>query len=107
MSAYPPFLILRDSTATADGGHDAVRATNGAAKVRRMFDSDKHTFEIGHVLSDQEALQLQTFYLAERDAAVDFRWPPTGQVHSCVFASAIQYLRRGRRWEVRVKLMER
>ena len=42
MAAYPVFPVMRDaSTWSVDAGIQAVRATNGLLKVRRMFSADK------------------------------------------------------------------
>jgi hypothetical protein len=106
MSAYPAYRQLRDSTATVAGGHTTARATNGALRVQRLFDTDKADFEVHHVLSPAQWAELVAFYNANRDLDVTFRWAGDGQTYTVRFTAPPQPTRRLNHIEARVRLAQ-
>jgi hypothetical protein len=105
MSAYPAFPVQRaGSAAQRAGGQQVVRATNGAVRVRRLYSTEKTTFDLVHWLTDAQRTTLETFYQANRDGDVTLTWAEDGLAYTTRFAAPPQYLRREGWWEARVRL---
>lgn len=106
MSTYPRFFTLNDSAYSPENGMEPQRATNGTLRLRRLWAADKAAFEVGHVLTAAEKATLDAFYTANKDLDVDYTWPVTGTTHVVRFVAPPRYLKRGTRFEVRVRLLE-
>lgn len=106
MAAYPSLLTLRESAIEVEGGFDPARATNGSLRVRRLYDNDKASFEVRHLLTPAEKTTLDTFYAAERLADVTYTWPADRSTYTVRFVAAPQYRRVGNHWEATVRLAE-
>lgn len=75
MAAYPTLPITLNSRRSFDSGRTAVRATNGALKVRALYSSEKATIELEHELTAAQATSLDSFYGTNKDLDVTFTWP--------------------------------
>jgi hypothetical protein len=106
MAAYPTLNAQRSSSTARNSGHDAVRATNGALKVRRMFSAEKTDFTIDHWLTSAEKSTLESFYQANKDLDVAFTWAEDGVTYTVRFASAPQFLGMPGWWQARVRLLQ-
>ncbi len=106
MANYPGFFTLADSTASPQGGAEPARASNGALKVRRLWPDDKHSFEIGHVLTLAQRTTLDAFYAANKNLDVTYTWPGDNVARTVRFAAPPQYRRLTAHLEVRVRLEE-
>lgn len=90
MAAYPSLAFLEGSAEEYLDGRSVRRATNLAAKARRLAPTDKRRLTLKHMLSDAERTTLETFYGTNKDLAIDVTW--NGATLSCVFgAPARQY----------------
>ena len=107
MAAYPTFNVQRSSPGPArSSGHDPVRATNGALKVRRLYSTEKNDFVIDHWLTDAEKATLETFYQVNKDLDVSYTSPEDSATYTVRFAAAPQYIRMPGWIQARVRLME-
>ena len=107
MSDYPRVHMLSDSTCEVLGGHEPVRATNGALHLRRMFTSEKRNLLIMHILTPAERSALAAHYAANKDLSFAFYWPTDNATYTVVYAAAPRYSRAGTRFsQANVSLME-
>jgi hypothetical protein len=89
MAAYPTLPISLGSKASPEAGIKIDRASNGAARGRRLYTADKRSFDILHAyLLPAQQTTLMDFYTANKDAEVDFTF--TGVTYTCIFADAPQ-----------------
>jgi hypothetical protein len=85
--AYPNLPISVNSKVNRMDGTEVVRASNGMAKPRRMYPSDKWEFDILHELSSAQWTTLNNHYLgAEGTTSFQFTWPTTGTAYTVVYA---------------------
>lgn len=105
-NAYPSFDILRESDADAQSGFDAVRATNGALRVRQRWAADKLDFTLVHRLTVAQWATYLAFYEANKLLDVSLTWPETGAVHTVRFVAAPKRALVNGRYTVRAQLME-
>lgn len=106
MANYPGFFTLADSTAKPQAGLEPARATNGALKLRRLWPDDKHTFEIGHVLTLAQRATLEVFYATNKNLDVTYTWPGDNVARTVRFAAPPMYRPLTAHVEVRVRLEE-
>lgn len=106
MANYPGFFTLADSTATPQAGTEPARASNGALKLRRLWPDDKHSFEIGHTLTQAQVDSLQAFYAANKNLDITYTWPGDRMARTVRFAAPPQYRVFTNHVEVRVRLEE-
>jgi hypothetical protein len=105
--SYPTTLpIMRESTTSREGGFSPVRASNGVLKVRRLYSTEKMTFNLVHWLSDAQKTTLESAYTANRTSNVTLTWPEDGANYTCRFAGAPQYEKQPGYWVARVRLEE-
>lgn len=97
----------RTSSTVRSGGQNAVRATNGALKMRRMFTTEKLEFTIDYWLTSAQKTALENFYTTNRDASNTIVWAEDGVTYTVLFVAPPQYvLMPGGWWQARVRLME-
>lgn len=106
MAAYPSYPVTADSTAQAEAGLDAERATNGLLRVRALYPADKTSFDVRHILTQAQRDALAAFYTANKLLDVTFRWPGDGQTYTVRFGAAPQFRRRWLHYEATVRLLE-
>lgn len=104
--AYPTLMILEDSEAAVGAGIEAVRATNGLLRVRRLYSSDKTDFTVVHMLTRAERDALLAHYAANVAAEFGFVWPGDGATYTCRYAAAPQFSRRGLYYRATVRLAQ-
>ena len=81
--AYPQYLSSKERHVR---GRRAVRATNGAVKVRTFFTNEKRAFEITHTnLTSAERAVWLAFYTANTNITFPFLWSGDGLYYSVVF----------------------
>lgn len=109
MSDFPRLkYLLDDSTVEQLSGHEPVRATNGALRVRRLFSGDKRNWSLSGLLENGELDALMAHYGANKDAQFNFYWPADRQTYTASYVAAPQPARIGpMHSRVRVQLMER
>lgn len=106
-SLYPTALpIMRSSTTLRDGGFDAVRATNGLLKVRRLYSAEKMTFRLIHWLSDAQKVTLETTYQSFKTSNLTLAWPEDGASYTVRFGAAPLHVKQAGYWESTVLLLE-
>jgi hypothetical protein len=89
MAAYPTLPISLGSKASPEAGIKIDRASNGAARGRRLFTDDKRSFDVLHAfLTTAQQTTLMNFYTANKDAEVDFTF--VGVTYTCIFSDAPQ-----------------
>lgn len=103
---YPNYMMLEDSEGTKEAGIEAVRATNGLLRVRKLFSADKMDFVVVHMLTRAERDALQAFYVANVASEFAFVWPGDGATYTCRFSAAPQFSRRGLYYYATVRLSE-
>lgn len=106
MATYPSHFHLADSAASVQSGVEPTRASNGTLKMRRLWPDDKHSFDVGHVLTLDQQEAYQAFYAANKNLDVAYTWPGDGQARTVRFSAPPQYKRFTRHFEVRVRLDE-
>lgn len=108
MASYPTLPWLREGTAAdRDGGFEPVRATNGALKVRRLYSTEKQSFQIANWLTDAQKTTLESFYTANRLAHVTLTTPWDGASYTACFVAAPVYeWQYNDRWIARVRMFE-
>jgi hypothetical protein len=89
MAAYPFTTFSKDSVGELNDGREIVRATNGAAKVRQSYPSDKKAFTLLHRLKSAEKTTLSNFYGTNRD--ITWTLVFDGTTSTCVFAGPPRY----------------
>lgn len=104
---YPTYPIVQDeSEAVVGAGIQAVRATNGMLKRRRLYSADKADFTIVHILGRADRDTLLAFWEANKDANFDFRWPVDGATYTCGFVDKPQVSPRTAYYHVTVRLAQ-
>jgi hypothetical protein len=104
---YPTtFMILEESEASRGAGIEALRATNGLLKVRRLYSADKTDFIVVHMLTRAERDELMTFYAANVTTQFSFAWPGDGATYTVRFSAAPQVWRKGLYYRATVRLAE-
>lgn len=88
MAAYPFTTFGTETEIVTQDGRQVVRATNGAAKARILFSSDKQTFRLVHRLKAAEWTTLNTFYGSNRGTS--FTLAIGGGTSTCIFAEPPQ-----------------
>lgn len=107
MAAYPTMSHQRSGPGPArSDGQDAVRATNGGLKVRRLYSATKSDFIIDHWLTDAQKTTLDSFYTTNRDLDVTYTSPEDSVSYTVRFVSPPQYIRMPGWWQARVRLAE-
>lgn len=106
MAAYPSLAALDTSRMSAASGHEPVRATNGALKVRRLYAADKASFVLDHMLTIAQKATLDLFYSANKDLDVSYTWPGTGASYTVRFVGAPQYIWQAWGFRAQVRLEE-
>lgn len=86
LTTYPIYLQYLGSKERHVRGRRAVRATNGAIKVRTFFTTQKRAFEVAHLhLTSAEKTAWDAFYAANTNTLFSFIWGGDGQTYSVVF----------------------
>jgi hypothetical protein len=107
MAAYPTLSTQRSGPGPArSDGQEAVRATNGGLKVRRLYSATKSDFVLDHWLTSAEKTTLDTFYSTNRDLDVTYTSPEDGAAYTVRFVAPPQYIRMPGWYQARVRLME-
>ena len=107
MAAYPTFNHQRSGPGPArSDGQEAVRATNGGLKVRRLYSATKSDFTIDHWLTSAEKTTLDSFYTTNRDLDVTYTSPEDSTAYTVRFVAPPQYIRMPGWYQARVRLME-
>lgn len=105
--SYPTTLpINRASRTQREGGFNAVRATNGVLKVRRLYSVEKTDFTLEHWLTDAQKATLESVYSANRLLNITLTWPEDGVVYSVRFGAAPQYRKEAGYWVADVLLLQ-
>lgn len=104
--SYPNLPILRDSSTSREAGIQAVRATNGLLKSRRLYSTEKMSFTVVHWLSDAQRTTLETAYQTFKNSTLTLAWPEDGQSYTVRFAAAPQHRRQTGYWVSTVRLEE-
>lgn len=87
--AYPTLPIEQSSRFAVESGTRIDRASNGAARGRRMYSAEKRAFVLRHPYLDAtQAAALLAFYAANKDAEFDLVL--LGTTYTCIFADAPQ-----------------
>lgn len=107
MATYPVLSTQRSGPGPArSDGQEAVRATNGGLKVRRLYSVTKSDFVLDHWLTSAEKTTLDAFYGANVDLDVTYNSPEDGQNYTVRFVAPPQYIRMPGWYQARVRLME-
>lgn len=90
MAAYPADLpVCIGTTVKVESGIEIDRATNGAARGRSLYTSDKRTFTLVHsALDAAQRATLAAFYASNKTVEFDFSFD--GTTYACLFAAAPQ-----------------
>jgi len=104
--SYPTLPIMRASTTQRESGIEPVRATNGVLKVRRLFSTEKMTFDLVHWLSDAQKATLEAAYQANKNGNLTLVWPEDGASYTVRFASAPLHVKQPGYWVSTVRLLE-
>lgn len=109
MSDFPRLhYMLSDSACEVLSGHETVRATNGALRVRRAFTGEKRNWTLLFFLDNTRRDTLDDHYTDNKDAQFSFVWPDDGVTYTASYAGPPQYTREGPDFSrARVVLMER
>lgn len=107
MAAYPTLPWMQGGTTRSlSSGIEAVRASNGALKVRRLYAANKLELQLEHWLTESQKTALEAFYATEVLNNVDVTAPDDGATYSMRFADTPQYEWRVGYWVARVRLVE-
>ena len=105
--AYPVLITQESSRKEVADGRVMLRATNGALKTRRLFTSDKASFDLSHFVDTTDKDALLSYYSSNKDADFDYVWPADKSSYVVRFASAPQVDSVGSEWwTVKVRLEE-
>ena len=86
MNTYPALRQGVDSTETRLGGRVLDRATNGKARVRSFFTTEKKLFKVVHqFMTSTQKAQIESFYTVNQNLEFLFLWIPDNTVYTCVF----------------------
>lgn len=105
--SYPTTLpIMRASITQREGGFAPARATNGVLKMRRLYSTEKMTFDIVHWLSDSQKAALETAYQSFKTSNLTLTWPEDGANYTVRFAAAPLHVKQPGYWVSTVRLLE-
>lgn len=90
MADFPTLLHRRESRRSIDAGIVSERAVDGTPRLRRLFASEKTTFELVlGPLSASDLAGLVAHYAGDRDNAFSYTWPEDASTYTCRYASAL------------------
>lgn len=87
MAAYPTLPITTSSQPSRLDGYVAVRATNGALKMRKLISGEKMEWTLSHELSATQKTTLEAHFQAEKLNSFAFTWPG-GSTYTVCYLSA-------------------
>jgi hypothetical protein len=89
-------------------GRQVDRATNGVAKVRKLYSAQKKTFSIVHQgLTSAEKTTLEAFFTANELVTFTFVWAGDSVTYTCLFSDDIEYAPSpGLRWNATVMMVQ-
>lgn len=103
--ALPP--PQQSSSAPRGGGQNAVRSSNGALKMRRLFTTEKTDFTLDYWITSAQKTALENFYSSYKDVSNTIVWAADGATYTVLFVAPPQYVwMPGGWWQARVRLME-
>jgi|GEM_PF-1783198 len=86
MSTYPALRQSIESTETRISGRVLDRASNGSARSRSFFTTEKKTFKVMHTfITSAQKTELEDFYIANQNVSFQFLFIPDNTVYTCIY----------------------